>query len=257
VKWLSVYSGIGAHDLGFQRAGCTIVGQIEIEPFCRAVLEKHWRGLPRWADVRDVTAGIIRATCGDIDGITGGFACQDVSCAGRGAGLGKATRSGLTWRNLFRLIRGLRPGWVVIENVPRLKTLGYDRVARVLERIGYSVRPIVVGALHAGARIRRHRTWIVGNAIGIGQPSTFHPGKCFEAIAKKAAHAIVGPMRHAWPVGPEFVPLIPRAVDGSAGRMDRLTAIGNANPPQVAEAIARAVMAVNDLLKSETTKGAA
>jgi site-specific DNA-cytosine methylase len=88
--------------------------------------------------------------------------CTDISVAGKGAGLGKRTRSGLTWREMFRLIRGLRPVLLVIENVPRLRTLGADRVLAALERIGYACRALVVGAEHVGAPHRRHRVWIIG-----------------------------------------------------------------------------------------------
>lgn len=163
LRYLSVFSGIGMHDLGFERAGWECVGQIEWDDYCQAVLSKHWPDVSKWKDVRDVSVDAVRERCGRVDLVTGGFACQDVSVAGRGAGLGKATRSGLTWRNLFRLIRGIRPAWIVIENVPALRSRGADRVLRVLERIGYACRPLVVGAEHVGAPHRRHRVWIVGN----------------------------------------------------------------------------------------------
>lgn len=109
MKFLSLLSGIGAHDYGLTSAGISIVGQVEIDAFCTAVLEKNFGPLPRWRDVCDVTTDAVWHRCGPIDGITGGFSCQDVSVAGRGEGLGKATRSGLTWRQMFRLVRGIRP----------------------------------------------------------------------------------------------------------------------------------------------------
>jgi DNA (cytosine-5)-methyltransferase 1 len=165
MNFLSLYSGIGLHDLGFERAGWRCVGQVELDPFATAVLAKHWPHVPRWCDVRSVTVDAVRGACGRIDAICGGFMCTDISVAGKGAGLGKRTRSGLTWREMFRLIRGLRPVLLVIENVPRLRTLGADRVLAALERIGYACRAIVVGAEHVGAPHRRHRVWVIGRLV--------------------------------------------------------------------------------------------
>lgn len=167
VRFLSLFSGIGGLDLGMERAGWECVGQCEIEPFCYAVLGKHWPNVFRWRDVCDLPTELVRYACGPIDAIVGGFACQDISVAGKGRGLGRKTRSGLTWRNAFRFIRGLRPRWVLLENVPALKTRGIDRVLRPLERCGYTCRSVVVGADDVGAPHRRKRVFIVANATGI------------------------------------------------------------------------------------------
>jgi DNA (cytosine-5)-methyltransferase 1 len=164
ITFLSVYTGLGAFDIGLERAGMRCVGQIEIDAFCNSVLAMHWPDVPRFKDVQDVATELVRFVCGTPDIICGGFACQDLSAAGKGAGLARTTRSGLTWRNLFRLIRGLRPVGIILENVPPLRTRGYDRVADALERIGYTVRAFVVGAEHCGAPHKRHRVWIVGNS---------------------------------------------------------------------------------------------
>src|SRR6185436_2138424 len=169
-RLLSLYSGIGLHDLGLTRAGFEIVGQVEWEPYCAAVLEMHWPNLPRWRDVRDVTVESVLQRCGRIDGITGGFSCRDISVAGAGRGIGKETESGITFRNLFRLVRGLRPDLLVLENVPRLRTLAADRIIAALERIGYACWSFVVGAGNVGAPHERKRVWIIGvaNSRSIG-----------------------------------------------------------------------------------------
>jgi site-specific DNA-cytosine methylase len=187
VNFLSLFSGIGLHDLGFERAGWRCVGQVELDPFAAAVLAKHWPHVPRWCDVRSVTVDAVRGACGRIDAICGGFMCTDISVAGKGAGLGKRTRSGLTWREMFRLIRGLRPVLLVIENVPRLRTLGADRVLAALERIGYACRALVVGAEHVGAPHRRHRVWIVGHsrrAASERNAGGLHPAQAGERGAR-------------------------------------------------------------------------
>lgn len=90
---------------------------------------------------------------------TGGFPCQDISCAGKGEGI-SGERSGL-WFEFLRLIRACRPARLLIENVPALRTRGADEVLDGLEREGYSARPIVVGAWAVGAPHRRNRVWIV------------------------------------------------------------------------------------------------
>ena len=114
----------------------------------------------RRSEARDrvqlVDDDLARALWGGVDALVGGFPCQDVSCAGKGVGVEKGTRSGL-WREFARLIRCLRPRWVVAENVPALRTRGADLVVSDLEAAGYTVWPCVVGAHHVGAPHRRDR----------------------------------------------------------------------------------------------------
>lgn len=161
MRALSLFSGIGLHDLGLCRAGWTIAAQVEIEPFCRAILSKHWPEVPKFDDVRSIGAAEL-AGFGPVDLVTGGFPCQDISAAGRGAGLGGA-KSGL-WFEMRRIVELARPAWVLIENVPALRTRGADIVLSGLEALGYAVRTLVVGAWATGAPHRRNRVWIVANA---------------------------------------------------------------------------------------------
>lgn len=157
----SVFSGIGGLELGLERSGLGhVVWQIEIEPFCRAVLEKHWPEVARYEDVKTVTA------LPRIDVLCGGFPCQDISVAGKAAGIAGA-RSSL-WFEMLRLVRELRPQWVLIENVPALRTRGADTVLEGLESEGYACWPLVVGAEDVGAPHRRRRVWIVAHAHGSG-----------------------------------------------------------------------------------------
>src|SRR5688572_178006 len=128
----SLFAGIGGFDLGFERAGFQVKWQVEIDPFCRAVLAKHWPDVRRYEDVRECCGSLLRRTAGDlrcaecgrrdwlpyVDCIIGGFPCQDVSFAGDGEGLAGA-RSGL-WREYARIISELRPRYVVVENVAAL-----------------------------------------------------------------------------------------------------------------------------------------
>lgn len=163
MRVLSLFSGIGAHDLGLEWAGFEIVGQVEIDEFCQKILKKHFPKAKRWTDICAVTANDIRRRCGRIDLITGGFPCQDISTAGKQKGLVEGERSGL-WREMWRLIRDLRPDWLLLENVPALRTKGGDNILAALEGLGYSCWPLVVGAVHAGAPHERRRVWIVAYA---------------------------------------------------------------------------------------------
>ncbi len=161
MRLLDLFSGIGGFSLAARMAGgFETVMFCEIEPFCRAVLAKHWPGVPCHDDIRTISA---ESVPGPIDLICGGFPCQDVSCAGKGRGIEHGERSGL-WREMFRLIRELLPRWVLAENVPALRTRGADLVVSNLEAAGYAVWPLVVGAWAVGAPHKRDRLWIVGQS---------------------------------------------------------------------------------------------
>lgn len=160
MRVLSLFSGIGAHDLGLQWAGMDIVGQVEIDEYCQTVLKKNFPKAKRWTDIHSVTANDIRRSCRHISLITGGFPCQDISTAGKGKGIVEGERSGL-WREMWRLIRDLRPDWLLLENVPALRTRGSDRVLTSLESLGYTCWPLVVGAWSVKAPHQRNRLLII------------------------------------------------------------------------------------------------
>ncbi len=169
VRVLDLFSGIGGFALGLESVGFTTVGFCEIEPFPRAVLAKHWPHVPIHDDVRTLSAESVswlRAEAArGIDLICGGFPCQDISVAGKGAGLAGA-RSGL-WSECSRLVGELRPRWALFENVGALKQRGIDRVCSDLEGHGYAVWPLLVGAgVGVGAHHRRDRVWIVAHRKG-------------------------------------------------------------------------------------------
>lgn len=161
LRVLSLFSGIGGFDLGLERAGMRIVGQVEIEDFPTKILEKHWPKVKRWRDIRNVTVNDIRRGCGRIDVICGGFPCQDISTAGTQLGVTDGERSGL-WREMWRLVRDLRPDWVFFENVPALRTKGADTVIAAYEAIGYACWPVVVAGRLVGANHRRKRVLCIG-----------------------------------------------------------------------------------------------
>ena len=129
----------------------------EIEPFCRTILNKRWPGVPVIEDVRTIRG---EDYAGTIDIVFGGFPCQDLSVAGRQAGL-SGERSGL-WFEMLRVITSCRPRFVVAENVRGAVNLALDTVHMGLEKGGYRVWPFVVPASAFGAPHKRERLFVVG-----------------------------------------------------------------------------------------------
>ena len=166
MRHVSLFSGSGIGTLAAQAAGIATIAHAENDPACCYCLERLWPGVRLFRDVRDVTAESV-ADLGHIDIISGGFPCTDISTAGKGAGLGteeNPTRSGL-WYEFARVIREVRPTWVLIENVPALRVRGGDRVTNDLEAMAYEWEAVVVGAWAVGAPHKRDRVWIVGRRL--------------------------------------------------------------------------------------------
>jgi len=172
MRHLSLFTGSGIGDLAAKAAGIETVAQCENDPCCQFILRRLWPEAHLFKDVRDVTATTLGRLV-PIDIISGGFPCQDISSAGKGAGLGSEanpTRSGL-WFEMLRVISEVRPTWVLAENVPTLRVRGADTVLSGLEAEGYTCWPVLVGAWAVGAPHKRDRVWIVGrlvNASGAG-----------------------------------------------------------------------------------------
>lgn len=168
---IDLFSGIGGFSLASHWTGrIRTTAHCEIKPYCQAVLRKHWPHVPIFEDIRSLTPQSLHDRGVEPpDLITGGFPCQGISIAGRGEGLADP-RSGL-WHEMLRVINELRPRLLLIENVPRLRTLGADTVLEGLEAAGYACEPLVVGADDIGAPHRRKRVWIparLADAYGTG-----------------------------------------------------------------------------------------
>ena len=170
IKILDTFAGIG----GFSYAAEKLVGGfkttqfIEIDPYCQKVLKKHWPTIPIHDDIKTFSAGI-----GQFDIITGGFPCQDLSVAGRKAGITKESRSGLFYE-LMRIVCMVRPKYVVMENVAAILNNGLDIVLGELSQAGYDAEWAVISASSLGASHRRSRWWLVAypNSIGCGGGSS-------------------------------------------------------------------------------------
>ena len=168
MKILDTFAGIG----GFSYAAEKLIGGfettqfIEIDPFCQKVLKKHWPHVPIHDDIRTFTA-----KPREYQVITGGFPCQDISVAGLQKGITEETRSGLFFE-LMRVIRMVRPQYVVLENVAAILNRGLDIVLKELSEAGYDAEWSVIPASSVGACHRRSRWWLVAYSNDNGLPST-------------------------------------------------------------------------------------
>lgn len=228
----SLFSGIGGMDLGLDRAGMQCKWQVEINEYAIKVLTKHWPNVPKHRDVRDVG----KRSLEPVDVIAGGFPCQDISNAGFGAGLA-GERSGL-WSQMFRVIRELRPRFVLIENVSALLIRGLDTVLCDLAGIGFDAEWETVRASDFGAPHERNRLFIVAYSNEVN-------GQAGLGIEQDGARKIFSRGNS------ERIPLWLQTADRFVGMDDgvparvyerRVGGIGNAVVPHIAEWIGRRIV---------------
>lgn len=255
----SLFSGIGGLELGLEMVipGAVVRWQAESDPAARNVLASHWPGVRIYEDVRDIDEAAEH-----VDIICGGFPCQDLSVAGKGAGLG-AERSGLWWE-FRRIVRTLRPRFVLIENVHRGWRRWVPVVRRSLWRVGYASVPVRVRASDVGAPHERSRCFVV--AYAVGQQLRIEPwGRGWKDRAREAFSAIHGEARSYSDADREGQPQPARRVEalwgrscngdgwdpepvlvgkhhGVSGRLDRERLLGNTAVPQCAAYAWTAVM---------------
>lgn len=218
MRVLDLFSGIGGFSLGLERAGMTTVRFVESNAKARAILKKHWPDVPITEDIRAYD-------CTDTaDLVCGGFPCQRFSTAARGRNIAEDL-----WPEMRRVIDGVRPVWVLAENVPRVDP---DYPAGELESIGYTVWPFIVEAAPRGTRHKRTRAIFVAHADAHGKPR--------RPLDAKMAN-LPGSSGRSW--APEPAPM--GMADGVPRELDRLQLLGNSFSPIVAEALGRAVMAAH------------
>lgn len=224
-----------------------------MDEYASRVLEKHWPHVKRYPDIRDV----VRPE--PVDLICGGFPCQDVSLAGKRAGL-EGKRSTL-WSEMFRLVCEVRPRWVVAENVPGLLSSDGGRffggILRDLAAGGYDAEWGVLSAATLGAPHRRQRIFIVANPGRSGESGISHDetdrrsgsllGKETEILqGRHAQEDVANPnskrressAKKWWATEPN----LGRVAHGVPSRVDRLKCLGNAVVPQVAQVIGEMIL---------------
>ena len=234
----SLFAGIGGFDLGLERAGMEIRWQVENNLWCQRVLAKHWPNVTRYGDIKQVDWHTIEP----VDLVCGGFPCQDISLAGKGAGL-TGERSSL-WFEYAKAIEVLKPRYVIIENVAALRSRGLDQVLGALAALGYDAEWHCIPASAVGAPHRRDRVWIVAypnsgrrEQLRGQEPSEQHTKRTIPRAQCFCSDSIRGT---AWVIEPG----VDRVAHGIPHRVDRLRGLGNAVVPQVVEVLGRMMMEV-------------
>jgi len=231
---LDLFSGIGGFALAAGWAGFETVGFCEIEPYCQAVLKKHWPQVPIHRDIRGLGGGGQR-----IDLLTGGFPCQPFSFAGKRRG---KDDDRYLWQEMFRIIKETNPAWIIGENVAGIINLGLQETITNLEAFDYEVRVFDISALSIDAVHKRERIWIVANSNGKRQNLW---QKTIDKKEKQRTQNIVEgcsfrEILKEWQ-GWKSTPYICRSDDGIPNRMDRIKGLGNAIVPQVAYQIIKGI----------------
>ncbi len=261
MRELALFAGAGGGILGGRLLGWRTVCAVELDPYCRRVLLARQRDghLPRFPIWDDVCTFDGQPWRGGVDVIAGGFPCQDISCAGKGAGI-DGERSGL-WGEMARVVREVRPRFVFVENSPMLTSRGLGRVLGDLATMGFDARWGVLGADDAGAPHRRKRIWILADAMhsgpqgqrgkrglveGRGQGKAGGGGDGVDVPNPKRTRLQGGsrrgmPGERRAPVKPArgdswwaTEPPVGRVAHGVADRVGQLRALGNGQVPQVA-----------------------
>lgn len=227
----ALFAGAGGGILGGMLHNWRTICAVEIDPYCREVLlQRQEEGLleefPIWDDVRTFDG---QPWQGHIDIISGGFPCQDISSAGKGAGL-EGERSGL-WKDFARIIGEVRPRYVFVENSPRLTGLGLDQVLGDLASMGFDAEWCVLGAADAGAPHLRERIWILAHAQRF-RPHPTQDQRIMEGEGACELRSVES--RDYWGDWWATEPALGRVAHGVAHRVDRLRAIGNGQVPAVA-----------------------
>lgn len=266
LRELALFAGAGGGILGGHLLGWRTVCAVERDAYAAQVLAQRQNDgclepFPIWSDVTTFDGKPWRAT---IDVVSGGFPCQDISAAGKGAGI-DGDRSGL-WGEMARIIREVRPRFVFVENSPVLTSRGLGRVLGDLAEMGFHAEWGVLGASDFGAPHARKRIWVVAHAEGerLREAGEFRHHQSSERAAgsgetlayadrqRQRQQGIISRISDKekrgrsqqrqtgscsdgvgrWPAEPA----VGRVANGVANRVDRIKALGNGQVPRVAAA---------------------
>ena len=256
---LALFAGAGGGILGGHLLGWRTVCAVEWEPYPASVLcARQNDGLlppfPIWDDVQTFNGFAWR---GLVDVVSGGFPCQDISAAGKGAGI-DGKRSGM-WHHMARVVGEVRPRFVFVENSPMLVTRGLERVIGDLTALGYDTKWTVMGAADVGANHKRERIWIVGKLADTTQLFSNGSNDNARISVEREAQSQFGndcgqsnvpnanlsqqqrgrlssgiQQEHSYACNSRWwqaEPDVGRMADGVAAGVDRLKAIGNGQVP--------------------------
>jgi len=223
---LALFAGAGGGILGGKLLGWRTVCAVEWEPYPASVLcarqnDKILPPFPIWDDVQTFDGKPWR---GIVDVVSGGFPCQDISAAGRGAGI-DGERSGM-WGEMARIIREVRPRFVFVENSPMLTSRGLGRVLGDLAAMGFDAKWGVLGAADVGADHQRDRIWVVAYTREI----RLQGNKQKQQVSKQS-DSIYGLGQWDGSINAVPKPIGIRTLNGVAAAVDRLKSIGNGQVP--------------------------
>jgi DNA (cytosine-5)-methyltransferase 1 len=230
---LALFAGAGGGILGGKLLGWRTVCAVEWEPYAAGVLaarqnDKVLEAFPIWDDVQTFDGTPWR---GIVDVVSGGFPCQDISSAGKGAGI-DGERSSM-WKHMARVVCEVRPEWVFVENSPMLVSRGLGTVLRDLAEIGFDAAWTVLSAAQVGAPHIRERIWICAHSNSVGWRRRSKEFGARNDLLQPSG--LVG-KSWAWKETAEQKARILGMDDGVAAGMDRLKATGNGQVPRVAAA---------------------
>lgn len=262
LRLLDTFSGIGGFSLAARWVGgFQTVQFVEWDPYCQRVLAKNFPDVPIHGDITT-----FHPTEGAADIICGGFPCQDISVAGKQAGIKQGTRSGLFYE-LMRVICVVRPQYVVLENVAAILANGLDTVLGELAEAGFDAEWACIPASAVGACHQRDRWWLVAYAtsrrdsgqnqhagqqvqpkrmgqswvLNASDPNSERSQGLRSELELQQSCRQGAPCWSHQPRMPEsdwqrFIsePVLRRGDDGLSNRVDRLKALGNSVVPQVA-----------------------
>ena len=245
MRHASLFSGIGGFDLAARWMGWDNVFNCEVDPFCQKILKHHFPTTNQYGDIKQTDFSEHR---GKVDIISGGFPCQPYSQAGKRMGNEDSRH---LWPEMLRVIREVRPRWVVGENVHGLITwnsgLVFNEVCLELEDEGFEVVPVILPAAGVNAPHRRNRVWFVAHANlrGLEGSASFERNRQ-HAIRKDSAYGEA----KDWQDFPTQSPIcggddgLPTELDGIAfprWRRESIKGFGNAIVPQVAHRIFKTI----------------
>ena len=243
---LSLFAGIGGLELGLERAGMTTVGQVDIDPYCRQVLTRHWPEVPKHDDITTAPEWWASEPRPRVDVVCGGFPCQPFSLAGFQLGINDER---WMWPATAATIRAVRPSYVLLENVSALVRdgLAFGAVLGDLHALGFDAEWATLRASDFGAPHNRERVYIVAYPASVDGVTRDRVGAGRVGRSPLSARGLSGLATHQrrraareWLASE---PRVDRLVDGVPDQSHRLRVAGNAVVPAVAEHIGRLIVA--------------
>jgi DNA (cytosine-5)-methyltransferase 1 len=242
---LSLFAGAGGLELGLERAGMTVVGQVERDPYCMSVLTKHWPEVPKHDDVTTAVDWWGRTVRPRVDLVCGGFPCQPFSHGGFQRGVDDER---WLWPAFERVLRAVRPSYVVVENVSALTrdAVAFGWVLGDLHKLGFDAEWTLLRASDVGAPHPRERVFLVAyrpSEHGIARHLLGQSGDGRSPLSAGGLPSMAVPDRGQ--LAREWLarePRVDRLADGIPAQVDRLRLAGNAVVPQLAEHIGRVIV---------------